>query len=62
MHQLIIKKNFDSNRMHGTNVKKSEVRISLFIKLALSESLNVVLLYMCNMQNLYNHKPSYKTL
>jgi len=41
--------------------KKSDVHISLFLGLALSESLNVVLLYMCNTQNAYNRKPSYKT-
>jgi len=58
VHQLVIK-NFDNNRMHGRNVKKSELRISLFLGLALGESLNVFLLYMCNMQNAYNHKPNY---
>jgi hypothetical protein len=32
---------------------------SLFIGLGLSESLNVVLFYVCSMQNACNLKPSY---
>jgi hypothetical protein len=37
----------------------NEICTSLFIGLALSESLNVGLLYTCNMQNAYNPKPSH---
>jgi hypothetical protein len=34
----------------------NEIWTSLFIGLALSESLNLVLLYVCNMQSVYNPK------
>jgi hypothetical protein len=34
--------------------------IKLFVGLALSESLNVILFYVWNMQNTYNPKPTYE--
>ena len=37
----------------------NEMHISLAIGLAQSESLNIVLFYICIMQNTYNPKPNY---
>lgn len=48
--------------LHGinsNNILKNEVHISFFIGLATSESLNVDLFYICNMQNAFNPKPTY---